>query len=205
MIPISWDITAIFDTNLPLGMNDRLFLQLWLPCFARPVNHWYLEFSLTNQSCVVFDWPFFPAMMWLAVSHQGRVPAGQMSKPMVALLQCTFHHKRLSTDNAWLWMMQRHWLDLTRVALQELTLLIHHTQHSLIKLLFIAIASHLLLNHDQPRFVVWDFHQNHGRAWGSSIGATPNDNVPSNLRMTCIHSKNVVVPDAVGRQHVSLW
>ena len=35
---------------------------------------------------------------------------------------CMFHHERLSADEAQSWTMQRHWVDLKRVAQQELTL-----------------------------------------------------------------------------------
>jgi len=54
----------------------------------------------------------------------------------------TLHHERLSTDEAQLWTMQRHWDDLKRIAQQELTLSIFHAIHSLIRLVF--ITSHLI-------------------------------------------------------------
>jgi len=51
--------------------------------------------------------------------------------------------------------MQWHWLDLTRVAPQKLTLSINHNAHSLIRLVVIIITPRLPLDHDQPGFVVW--------------------------------------------------
>jgi len=69
---------------------------------------------------------------------------------------CTLHHERLSTDEARSWTMQQHWDDLKRVAQQELTLSIFHAARSLIRLVFVKyITFRLLLDHDQPRFVVW--------------------------------------------------
>jgi len=56
--------------------------------------------------------------------------------------QYTLYHKRLSTDEARSWMIQRHWNDLKRIAQQEPTLSIFHTICSLIRLVF--IASHLV-------------------------------------------------------------
>jgi len=68
---------------------------------------------------------------------------------------CTSCHKWLSTDDARLWTTQRHWLDLTRVAPQELTLLTHHATRSLIRLVFLTVTPRSLLNQDLHRFVVW--------------------------------------------------
>jgi len=54
----------------------------------------------------------------------------------------TFYHEWLSVDAAQSWAMQRHSDVLTRVAQQELTLLMHHAVRSLIGLVF--VASHLV-------------------------------------------------------------
>ena len=38
----------------------------------------------------------------------------------------------------------------------------------------------------------WLFRKNHGGEWGFTIGDTNNDNVPSNLRMSCLHSSSLI-------------
>jgi len=57
-------------------------------------------------------------------------------------------HEWLSTDEARLRTMQRHWDDLKRVAQQELTLSTFHTGRSLIRLVF--ITSHLVYYSTMP-------------------------------------------------------
>jgi len=43
-------------------------------------------------------------------------------------------------------------------------------------------------------FPAWLFCKNHWGAWGFSIGDANVDDVPSNVRMTCLHSSNLIYP-----------
>ena len=38
----------------------------------------------------------------------------------------------------------------------------------------------------------WLFRKNHGGEWGFTIGDTNNDDVPSNLRLSCLHSSSLI-------------
>jgi len=117
MPPTSWGTMVILAGNM-----SWFCFQLLLP--PRRREHVLLNFFFDDLYCCtskfVLAGPFFPALMQSVFRIRGGYQ--RASCATYCWDACTFHHKRLSTDEARSWTMQRHWDDLKRVPQQELTL-----------------------------------------------------------------------------------
>jgi len=143
-------------------------MQCWSLTLSEPgqtTEHWHfhmakvISMALNDKNPIIFVVER-PKPCFQVVSHFVFVGTRQ-SCQRASCATCrrdphTLHCERLSTDDARSWTMQQHWDDLKRIAQQELTLWTFHTMRSLIRLVFVAsVTSRMLLDHDQPRFVVW--------------------------------------------------